>query len=114
MHEASRWLRRTHGVEPKTTRADAATPGASARASVGPRVRGRGRGRKTAEAAVAAREFAQCRGERRLVEVGPIRVDEYELRVRAFPEQEVAQPTFAACSDQQVYGRMSLAVGGFG
>src|SRR5262245_15252350 len=80
--------------------------------SVGARVGGRGGARKTAEAAIAARELAQCRGEGRLVEVGPVGIDEYELGISAFPQQEVAQPAFTARADQQVDGRVSLAVRG--
>ena len=56
----------------------------------------------SARAAIAARKLAQRGVERRLVEVRPERIDEHELRIGAFPEQEIAEAAFAAGSYQQV------------
>src|SRR5262245_15714752 len=70
------------------------------------------RARHASEAAVAAPELAQRGIERRLVEVGPERVDEHELRVGAFPEQEIAEAALAAGPNQQVDGDFDVGIHG--
>ena len=55
-----------------------------------------------AEAPIAARVLLQRLVERALIEVRPQAVDEMQLRVRALPQQEIAQALFAAGADQQV------------
>ena len=47
----------------------------------------------------------QRRGQVRGVEIGPHPPREHQLRVGAFPQQEVAQPLLAAGADQQVHRR---------
>src|SRR5215510_7350875 len=76
---------------------------------LGPRFRAR---RQAAEAAVAARKLAERGIERRLVEVGPERVDEHELRVGTFPEQEIAEAPLAAGPNQQVDGDFDVGIHG--
>jgi hypothetical protein len=71
-----------------------------------------GKAREAAEAPVAVRELAQRGVEGGFVEVRPIRVDEHELGVRAFPEQEVAEPPFAAGPDQEIDGCVHVGIDG--
>src|SRR5688572_12013393 len=55
-----------------------------------------------AESAVATRVFLQRLLEGGLVEVRPQAVDEMQLGVCAFPEQEIAEALLATGADQQV------------
>src|SRR5262249_22885884 len=63
-----------------------------------------------AEAPLAAMEIRKRGGEIGGAEVGPQRVDETELGVRGFPEQEIGQPLFAARADEQIDVGARLAI----
>src|SRR5512137_389471 len=59
-----------------------------------------------AEASLPAGVETQCRVERGIVEVGPERVAEIELRIRQVPEQEIADALLATGADEQIrFGR---------
>ena len=57
-----------------------------------------------AEAAVAAPEIPQRRAEVVGIELGPHAGGEEQLRIGAFPEQEIAQPLFSAGADEKIDG----------
>src|SRR4051812_38575407 len=62
----------------------------------------RGLRRHTAKAALSRFEDAQCLTKLLFPELGPHRLGEVELRVRALPEHEVAQSLLTACPDEQI------------
>src|SRR5437763_7007014 len=72
-------------------------PGHTGRAKLAGRLR-----RHPAKAALARLEHAQCLTKLFLSELRPHRLREVELRVRTFPQHEVAEPLFATRANQQV------------
>src|SRR5215470_2325000 len=63
---------------------------------------GERRGSHLTEAPLAARVLRERRIERRLIEVRPRTSGEVQLRVRALPQQEIAEPLLAAGTDEEV------------
>src|SRR5687768_6567158 len=59
-------------------------------------------GRQCAETALASVEVSQCALEISRTKIRPALLGEVQLRVRAFPQQEVAQPALPAGAYQQV------------
>ena len=73
-------------------------------------VRGEAARRHTAEPALAAVELGNRRVQFAAPEVGPHHLGEVEFGVRAFPQQEVAQPALAAGANDQVHVLCRLAL----
>src|SRR5712691_1942146 len=64
---------------------------------------------KPAEAALAAVEIGDRGGEIGGAEIGPQGVDEAELGVGGFPQQEIGQPLLPARTDQEIDLRAGVA-----
>src|SRR5687767_5851185 len=60
------------------------------------------RGRQRAEATLPPVKVNECALEICRVEIGPALVGEVELRVRAFPQQKIAEAALAAGANQQI------------